>query len=259
MDYSTFTSINDVLFDTIDPKLYIVDGVQRYPTVDRPHLKGFGWYVDEVAELYRALKHHGFRLIGQNDKVAEGDDPPTAGGMPLFFTVPEDAGLRYEFLPRIPFPLDPRIKPDWVLPAVSDQDPLGIERCSHHTVLTDAPERQLRLFVDVLGGKVVHHGRNETIATTSTYVHLADAVYEFAVPDTGTAAHDDWSSNAPKDTYHAITFKVADLGRVERHLKAEGIGIRTRTDHVIVTDPATSLGVPWGFADALVPGDPRGE
>ncbi|MFG2967979.1 MULTISPECIES: VOC family protein [unclassified Streptomyces] len=257
MDYSTFTSIGDVLFDTIDPKLYIVDGVQRYPTVTTPHLKGFGWYVDGVTELFRALKDQGFRLIGQNDEVTEGDEPPSAGGMPLFFTLPEETGLRYEFLPQIPFPLDPRVKPDWVLPAVSDQDPLGIERCSHHTVLTGNPDRQLRLFTGSLGGKVIHEGRNETLRATSTYVHLADAVYEFAVPDAGTPAHADWASNTPRDTYHAITFKVADLGRVERHLKAEGVGLRTRTDHLIVTDPATSLGVPWGFADALVPGDPR--
>ncbi|MEV7086177.1 VOC family protein [Streptomyces sp. NPDC093085] len=262
MDYSLFTPINDVLFDTIDPKLYLVDGIQRYPTVDRPHLKGFGWYIegaDGVTGLYQALKGRGYRIIGQNDEPAEGEEPPGVGGMPLFFTVPEDTGLRYEFLPRISFPLDPRVRPDWVLPPVSDDDPLGIERCSHHTVLTDRPERQLRLFVDVLGGEVFREERDETVGATGTYVHLADAVYEFAVPDEGTPAHDDWAGNAPQDTYHAITFKVADLGRVARHLEAEGVGVRTRTDHAIVTDPDTSLGVPWGFTDAPVPGDPRGD
>lgn len=36
-DYSTFTPINDVLFDTIDPRRYILGGVQRYPSVKHRH------------------------------------------------------------------------------------------------------------------------------------------------------------------------------------------------------------------------------
>ncbi|MFK0109405.1 VOC family protein [Streptomyces sp. NPDC091217] len=256
-DYSTFTPISDVLFDTIDPKLYILDHVQRYPTVDRPHLKGFGWYVDGIADLYRELRAHGFRIVSQYDEIAEGDAPPASGPMPLFFTVAEDAGLRYEFVPRMPFPLDPRVASDWVLPAVSDDDPLGIERCSHHTVLTDRPERALRLLTEVLGGTVIHEGRNELLGASSTYVHLADAVYEFAVPGEGTDAYSDWQAAAPRDTYHALTWQVADLDRVERHLKAQGVGIRTRTDRAIIADPETGLGVPWGFVTSLTPGDPR--
>ena len=33
-DYSTFTLIRDVLVDSIDPKLFVKDGVQQYPTID---------------------------------------------------------------------------------------------------------------------------------------------------------------------------------------------------------------------------------
>lgn len=258
-DYSTFTPINDVLFDTIDPKRYVLQGVQRYPSVDKPHLKGFGWYVEGIADAYRALRELGIGMVGQLDQVAEGDDPPTSGGsrMPLFFTAPEDAGLRYEFLPQIPFPLDHRLAPGWEVPPVSDDDPLGIERCSHHTVLTSRPERGLRVVVDALGGSVIHEGRNEVLGATSTYVHLADAVFEYAVPDEGTAAHADWAATGPYDTYHSITWKVTDLARAERHLRAHDAGIRTRTGETIVTDPDTSLGIPWGFTTALTPGDPR--
>ena len=258
-DYSTFTPIRDVVFDNIDPMLMVKDGVRRYPPVDKPHLNGLGWYVEGLASAFRALKAHGFVLVDQRDTPAEGDDPPSVvgGGLPMFWTTPENAGLRYQFLPPIPFPGDPRNAPDWVLPPVSDEDPLGIERCSHHTVLTDRPERAIRLFADVLGGRVIHEGRNDVIGATSTYIHLADGVYEFAVPDEGTAAHADWATNAPHDTYHSLTFKVVDLDRVEQHLGSQGVRIRTRTDDAIVTDPETSLGVPWGFVTALSPGDPR--
>ncbi len=256
VDYSTFTLIGDVLFDTIDPKRYVLRGVQRYPTVDEPHLKGFGWYVDGIADAYRELRRYGIELVSQLDERAVGDDPPTAAGssMPLYFTVPADVGLRYEFVPTMRFPLDARTEPGWVLPPISADDPLGIERASHHTVLTDQPERALKLVVDVLGGDVVHEGRNELLGAASTCVRVADAVFEYSVPDEGTPAHADWAKGAPNDTYHAITWKVADLERVEGHLEEEGVRIRARSDDTVITDPATSLGVPWGFTTARPPG-----
>ncbi|ADJ48857.1 hypothetical protein AMES_7031 [Amycolatopsis mediterranei S699] len=258
-DYSTFTPISDVLFDMIDPEKYVLDGVQQYASVDKPHLKGFGWYIDGIVGAYQSLRKVGVEMVGQQGQPADGDDPPTAPGspMPIFFTVPASAGLRYEFLPQIPFPLDHRLAEGWEVPAVSDDDPLAIRQCSHHTVLTDQPARGLRVLVDALGGEVVHEGRNEVLGATSTYVHLADAVYEYAVPDQGTAAHDDWSLKAPDDTYHAITWQVADLDRAVKHLEAQGVGIRTRTNDTVVTDPETSLGIPWGFTTGLTPGDPR--
>ncbi len=79
----------------------------------------------------------------------------------------------------------PRIAPGWTLPPVTDDDPLGIERCSHHTVLTGQPERALRLIVDVLGGNIVHEGRDELRGTTVTSVDLAGSILEYAVPDVG--------------------------------------------------------------------------
>ncbi|MCX4815246.1 hypothetical protein OG601_32085 [Streptomyces sp. NBC_01239] len=256
-DYSTFTPIRDVLFDMIDPERYVLQGVQRYASVDRPQLKGFGWYVEEIGDAYRALRRLGVGMVGQLDEPAEGDEPPTAPNspMPIFFTVPEDAGLRYEFLPQIPFPLDHRLEPGWTLGPVSDDDPLGIERCSHHTVLTTRPERALRIVVEALGGTVVDERRDEVLGASSTYVRLADAVFAYAVPDEGTPAHADWARNAPNDTYHSITWKVVDLDRVARHLKSQGVRVRSRTDEVLVTDPETSLGIPWGFTTAPVPGD----
>jgi catechol 2,3-dioxygenase-like lactoylglutathione lyase family enzyme len=258
-DYSIFTPISDVLFDTIDPKRYVLLGVQRYATVAQPHLKAFGWYFEGMTGLYRELTRRGVRVTSQLDELAEGDEPPTAAGspMPLFFSLPEDAGLRYEFFPAIPFPLDPRLAPGWSVPAVTEDDPLGIERCSHHTVLTNHPERALKLVVDVLGGAVIHTGRDDLRGLNSVYVHLADSVLEYAVAEAGTAAQADWARDDPNDTYHSITWKVADLDRAARHLEGQGVRIEMQSGHTIVTDPATSLGIPWGFTSKLLPGDPR--
>jgi hypothetical protein len=259
MDYSTFTTIRDVIFDSIDPTRLLKSGKQLYPTPTVSHLNGLGWYVEGLADAYRSIKASGFVIIGQDDKVAEGDEPPLVigGALPMFWTTPEDAGLRYQFVPPVQMPGDVRLKPDWKLSPTSPYDPLGLEFCSHHTVLTDRPDRAKRLFVDSLGGTVIHEGHNDVRGTSSTYVSLGDGVYEFAVPDAGTAAYADWATDPSVDTYHAISWKVQDLDKVERQLTSQGVGIQTRTDDTIVTDPTTSIGIPWGFSTSAIPGDPR--
>jgi hypothetical protein len=35
------------------------------------------------------------------------------------------------------------------------------------------------------------------------------------------------------------------------------VRILMRSSDTLVTDPATSLGIPWGFTSAVIPGDPR--
>ena len=266
-DYSTFTPIADVLFDSIDPVRYRPGGRPCYEPVDRPRLAGFGWYVEGIASLYRRLHDHGIGVVDQFGERAEGPHPPTAAGseMPLFFTDADDAGLRYEFVPKIPFPLDPRLTEGWRLPSVADvldpDDPLGIVRCAHHTILTHRPERALRLVVDVLGGSVLDRGADPVTGGEAVSVHLADSILRYVTPAAGTPAGHALRDE-PQDVYHSITWQVADLDRVEAHLRAEGVGVVVVDDTerdvaVLVADPDSALGVPWGFVEASDPVDPR--
>jgi catechol 2,3-dioxygenase-like lactoylglutathione lyase family enzyme len=258
LDYSIYTPISDVFFDSIDPKRFVISGDQRYANIEKPHLKDFGFSVDGMTGAYRALKRHGISVTNTLGELAEGDEPPKGPNDPApFSTLRQETGLRYKFYPAGPFPCDPRTAPDWVLPAVADDDPLGIVCCSHHTVLTSRPERAVELFAEILGGDVVHQGRDELRRLTSTYIHVGGSTLEYAVPDADTAVYEEWSENDPEDTYHAITWNVVDLDRAERHLQAQGVKISARSDDTIVTDPDTSLGIPWGFSTSFVPGDPR--
>ena len=189
----------DVLMDTIAPTLYVLNGVQQYASVDKPHLKTIGWFAENSEGVYRSLRAAGIAMVDQYGKPAEGEDAPrSAGGgaMPLYFTVPESAGLRHEVLPDFPFGLDHRNAPGWTAPA-SPEGPLGLERCAFHTLLTDDPQRALHTLVDALGGTVFHQGRDEVIGADASYVHLADTVLQVAVPDQGTAAYADWTTTAP--------------------------------------------------------------
>jgi len=259
--YSTFTMLSDVLFDSVDPKLHIVDGHQHFATVEEPALQNIGWYVYDVQETFQALRRHGITAMTQFGQSTQDDEAPPldsqSGSTTMFFTPAEERGLRYQFLQGFPLWLDPRKDPDWTLPAVSDDDPLGIVRCSHHTILTEQPERALQLLVDTLGGTVIAEGRDELREASGPYVHLADAVFHYATPDKSTAASRALAERLPADDYFALTFTVVDLDRVEKHLAASGVGILARTDDTIVTDPATSMNVPWGFTTRTIPGDPR--
>jgi catechol 2,3-dioxygenase-like lactoylglutathione lyase family enzyme len=244
-DYSNYTMVADVLIDSLEPKRYFTGGVQRYPDIDTGHLNAIGWYVDGAKDLYQALRSAGVRLVDARDEVL--DDEDWGGGRSPFYSLPEDAGMRYQFFETFPFPLDPRFDSRWTASADSGGDPLGIVRTSHHTILTTRPDRALKVAVDVLGGEVIRSGGDGVRGVSGPYVRLADAVFHFATPDAGTVAAEDHAPNDPIDTYHAITWEVADLDRAAKHLMANGVGIAARSATSLVTDPATSLGVPWGF------------
>ena len=256
MDYSTFTMIRDVLIDSLDPKRFIRDGKQQYEDVDEPHLKTTGWYVEGVPALYHALRRAGISVRGRfGDDLTSDDAPAELQSDPaMFFTVADEIGLRYQFFAPMPLGFDPRTTDGWELGPRRGDDPLGIEFTSHHTLLTDRPERVRRLFVDVLGGRVIHEGRNEALGAQSTYVRLSDGAWEVAVPDEGTPAHADWQA-APNDCLHSITFKVGDLETARGHLESVDVGFRADTGSFVVTDPKTSQGIPWGFTADAIPGD----
>jgi catechol 2,3-dioxygenase-like lactoylglutathione lyase family enzyme len=257
-DYLIYTPIRDVFFGAVNPARFVdKDGNAHHPQVTAPHLVDLSWFVDGHTDAYRQLRRGGFKITNSIGEVQEGDEPTGPNDPAPFFTQPDETGLRYHFYPGGPFPVDPRSAPDWVLPPVAADDPLALERCSHHTILTDQVERVLALYRDELGAEVVHEGRNELLGATSTYVHIADTTLEFAVPDGGTPAAALWAANAPRDTYYGLTWKTVDLDRAERHLESQGVRIHSRSADAIVTDPETSLGVPWGFCTALIPGDPR--
>ena len=257
-DHAIYTLIGDTFFATIDPTRFVIDGVQHYPTAARPHLRDFGWSVEGHADAYRALRRQGFRAANSLGEIGDGDEPPRGPNDPApFVTLQEETGLSYQFFPAGRFPGDPRTEPGWVVPPASEDDPLGIERCSHHTILTGRPERALKVYVDALGAEIVHEGRDDLRRATSTFLHVGGSTLEYAVPDAGSLAYADWLTGDPNDIYHAITWKVADLERAEKHLEAQAVTILMRSADTIVTDPTTSLGIPWGFSSALVPGDPR--
>ena len=264
-DYCTFTLIADVYMDSLDPSRYVIDGRQMYETVTEPQLIGFGWGVDgDLEELYFALVEHGIRSDDQYGRTGTPDAVPMAAfsATPLFYTTLDTAGLRYQFMPasRIEgwHASDPRWDPGWVVPPPSPTDPLGIEFCASHTVVTANPERAHTVLVDILGGRLIWESDMKLSGTRSMFVSLADSVFEIAVPGNGDSiTRRDLDKHAPYDAYHTLTWKVSDLDQAAEHLRRSGVRIVARDDSTLIVNSTDALGVPWRFTDSAIPNDPR--
>ena len=265
-DYCSMTMIQDVLFDMLDAtRLPASLGAPAGVDVP-PHLAMLAWYVDDHDSLVRRFHDHGIRLLDLLGQVIEGDTapPPVETGV-LSFADPSQMGFEYEFLTAVEPPMraiwaqevDPRLEPGWRLPAVSLDDPLRLQCCAWHTLITAQPERLRRFFVDLLGGTIIHQGFNEAIGSESIYVSLGRAVYELGHPvrEGIAASRLGLHYRGLEDCYLGITFKTADLSQARAHLLAEGVTLAVNEADIVVTDPNDSLGVCWGFTDHFMIGD----
>ena len=71
------------------------------------------------------------------------------------------------------------------------------------------------------------------------------------------AGHDDWSPNDPERHVPRHHVEGGRPGtRCGPPSRSRGVRLQLVSDDTIVTDPATSLGIPWGFTVRPKPGDP---
>jgi catechol 2,3-dioxygenase-like lactoylglutathione lyase family enzyme len=256
-NYSFFMMVADVLLDALCPSMHATGDLneqRRYdPSRQRPI--GLGWYTDDATGMAARLGTFGIKCHDQMGQRVIGERKPESAMAPdilICFTEPEGAGLRYEFFQlgerHRPFYSrrgDPRLRPGWSLPQVSPDDPLAIERASHHTILTVRPDRAIRLHVDVLGGSVIAKTWNSAMQSDSTYIRLAGSVFELAVP----RGHSPYRAKLTgiEDVYYGITFKVADLDLARSHLESTGCHPHREADDAIVVEPTHGMGVQWRF------------
>ena len=268
-DYCFTTMLQEVFFDVMDPSRFASSNNPRPPAGTPPFLSMLAFYLDDLAPLIAAAPQHGLRLRDIKGEIMSGAMSPAPiphGKMVL--TDPEQTGYIYELFSvgdtakhkRWGADVDARFNAGWTIPAVSPDDPLALEFCAYHTLLTEQPERLRHLLVDVLGGRVIHRAANEAIGTDSVYVALGDGVYEIGQPVGEGIGLDSWSRHpgGMEDCYHGITFKTADLPKARAHLLEQDVVLAVDQPDLIVTDARTSVGVYWGFTNKSVPGDGRG-
>jgi hypothetical protein len=218
------------------------------------------WFCDDVAEAADRLRSAGVRVFGPGGEPST--EGPAEGDV---YTHPKDTATQLElYQPPAshggpqgsgPFP-DPRFDADWPARWSSRANPAGIERLSWMTVVVGDLGRAVSLWTEGLGATVVFEGESALAGTKSAYLSVGtESVVELATPTgPGPAASD---LAAFGDTFHSVTYGVADLDAAADHLAKVGIGVAARDDWTLVAEPADTAGAAMQFSTWRVPGDPR--
>jgi catechol 2,3-dioxygenase-like lactoylglutathione lyase family enzyme len=258
IDYSYFFVLGDVCLDVLAPSLLVLPGDREAVYPSGEGLADIAWYTDRIEDVAVLLEKNGFRTRDQEGAIVRGGRVPESGlvaDCPMIWTLPQDTGLTYEFYqmarrhwPRYARRADPRLDPAWRPGVVAGDDPLHIVRAAAHTVLTEDPDRALRLFA-LLGGEPGRRGYDEHLDADTVEVRYAGSPLRFATPRR--APLTDLLTGEPThaDQYLGITFEVADIDAVAAHLDAQEVPC-ARAGHAIVTDRAATKGAQWSFVPA---------
>jgi catechol 2,3-dioxygenase-like lactoylglutathione lyase family enzyme len=225
--------------------------VGRFHARFGPHLHSIAFYVRSVPEIWQRLRARRVRIVG--DGGAALDAPPKGA----IYTHPRDTGGLLEFMePPADGGFDLRLRPGWSSRFWRDEHPLGIESCSHLTLVVRDLARARELWVGALEGRPFHERESSAHGTHSLFVAVGDeVVVELAQPlDPACAAARELERNG--EILHAVTLRVRDLERARAHLS--GLGLEPRSqDAELELGPEQALGARFRFAPAPLPGDPR--
>jgi hypothetical protein len=216
------------------------------------------WYLTDVrglSELRELLEKEDVELLGLLGAKLEheGDEPED---IPIF-THPNSTVTQLEFMVPHPWIPDPRPHPAFSPAWWHAEHPLHVRKTSHFTLATRNYERARDLYVNTIGGTLLHEDENDLLRTRSAYVAIGrDDMVEIAEPldaDTPVAAYVD----AHHHGLFAVWLQVDDLARATTHLASKQIAPSLEDGERFLSDPATSMGVHWGVTTAAIPGDFR--
>jgi catechol 2,3-dioxygenase-like lactoylglutathione lyase family enzyme len=218
------------------------------------------WYVDDVeglTELRDGLEAADVELLALlGGKLEHAADAPE--DRPIF-THPNSTVTQLEFM--VPHPLIPdvRMHPAFTPAWWHGTHPLHIRKTSHLTLATRDLERARDLYVNVIGGTLLHEGDNDLLRTRSAYVAIGrDDVVEIAEPlDSGTPIADYVDAN--HHGLFAVWLQVDDLAGATGYLQSKQITSSLEDGASFLSDPATTKGVRWGVTTTAIPGDGRAD
>lgn len=225
--------------------------VGRFHSRFGAHLHSIAFYVRSLPEIWERLRARGVRIVGDGGGALSGPPkgaiythPRDTGGLLEFIEAPDDGGF------------DARLQPGWSSAFWRDEHPLGIERCSHLTLVIRDLERVRSFWVDLLEGRPFLERESRARGTRSLFVAVGEeVVVELAQPVAeGSAAGRELAKSG--EILHAACFRVRDLGRAEKFLRELGLEVE-RADDELELGPDQALGARYRFSEAPLPGDPR--
>jgi catechol 2,3-dioxygenase-like lactoylglutathione lyase family enzyme len=164
-----------------------------------------------------------------------------------------------EFMVPHPWIPDPRPHPAFQPSWWHDEHPLHIRKTSHFTLATRDLARARDLYVNVIGGTLLHEGENDLLHARSAHIAVGrDDVVELAEPlDSGTPIAD--YVEREHHGLFSVWLQVEDLTGATAYLQSKQIAPSLENGSSFLSDPATTHGVHWGISTASIPGDTRAD
>lgn len=220
------------------------------------HWHSIAWYTDDAGEMWQRCTDAGIRVFVEGGVLTDTRPAPNSAIM----THPKDTITQLEFFNPEGSGIskaDPRINGSdfddqwWV-----KNHPVKTPGLAYTTILTYDLDRAVQVYGDVLGGDVLHKGSSALTGTDDVYIQLGDTVIQLSTPNVdGTLATEDMARN--KEVLHAASWRVEDLDATQEYFDSVGIATLSRDDETLLTDPATTHGVPFRWTTWDVPGGPR--
>jgi catechol 2,3-dioxygenase-like lactoylglutathione lyase family enzyme len=214
------------------------------------HFHSIAWYVDDLGAMAADLSQQNLRLYDVTGRVVK---PPLR--TEAIWTHPKETHALLEFATTGNYIPDPRLQPGWTT-APWREHPLGIDRTSHITVLFGDLKAGKTLYVDLLGGKLLHESEMPGRKRSAFIAVGEDTVIEVAQPLSASSPEGrDLEANG--EGVHAVTFKTLNLERASEFLKSKGQRIEFESAHTLVLNTGDSFGMVVSFSDRAIPNDPR--
>jgi catechol 2,3-dioxygenase-like lactoylglutathione lyase family enzyme len=262
--FASLVGIGDLCIEPMQPA-FDDDGWNRGPIGRYFERSGtswhsIAWYLDDVeglTELRDALEAADVELLALLGGKLE-HDPDAPEDRPIF-THPNSTVTQLEFMVPTPFLYDPRLHESYRATWWHDTHPLHIRKTSHFTLATRNLERARDLYVDVIGGTLLHEAENDLLRTRSAYVAVGrDDVVELAEPldaDTPIAEY----VEANHHGLFAVWLQVEDRAGATGYLATKKVAPCLEDAASFLSDPDTTQGVHWGVTTAAIPNDTRAD
>lgn len=141
------------------------------------HFHSIAWYVDNLAEMCAMFAGRNLRLYDVAGNLVKASSRAQA-----IWTHPRETHALLEFAVGGAYIADPRFQPGWSTAPWRDHHPLGIDRTSHITVLFGDLQAAKSLYVDLLGGKLIHESETPGRKRSAFIAIGDDTVIEAAQP-----------------------------------------------------------------------------
>ena len=104
---------------------------------------------------------------------------------------------------------------------------------AYTTVTVPDLDRAEQVYVEGLGGTLLHKGESELTGTSDVYVQVGDTVVQLSRPTRdGTLAAEDFEKFG--NMHHAAAFKVQDLDATKEYFDSKGIATLARDDQTLI-------------------------